>query len=85
MSRLDEWTEALCAELGIDPPGDSQRTVLDLARIVAHAIDRPAAPVTAFLAGMAVGQGRPLGDIAAAVRRLVADWPAPPGDEPAGQ
>ena len=80
MTRLDEWTQALGAELDIDPPGDSQRTVLDLARIVAHTIDRPAAPVTAFLVGMAVGTGRPLADAADLVRRLAEDWPAPASD-----
>ncbi len=60
MSTLDEWTAAVCAELGLDPSVASTRAVLDLAREVAHGVDRPAAPVTAYLLGVAVGQGQPL-------------------------
>ena len=76
MSRLDEWTEALRAELGLDGADESQRIVLDLARVVAHAVDRPAAPVTAYLLGVAVGRGQPLADAAERVRRLAGEWPA---------
>ncbi len=50
MGTLDDWTEALCAELGLDPAEATQKTVLDLARVVAHTVDRPAAPLTALLA-----------------------------------
>ena len=76
MSRLDEWTEALRAELGLDGADESQRIVLDLARVVAHAVDRPAAPVTAYLLGVAVGRGQPLAGAAERVRRLAGEWPA---------
>lgn len=76
MSRLDEWTEALRAELGLDGADESQRIVLDLARVVAHAVDRPAAPVTAYLLGVAVGQGRPLAGSAARISELAAQWAA---------
>ena len=31
--------------------------MLDVARDVAHAVERPAAPVTAYLLGVAVGRG----------------------------
>ncbi len=42
MSTLDDWTDALCAELGLDPADAGQKTVLNLARVVAHTVDRPA-------------------------------------------
>src|SRR5258708_5051381 len=45
MSTLVEWTDALCAELGLDPGDASQKMVLNLARVVAHTVDRPAAPL----------------------------------------
>jgi hypothetical protein len=76
MSTLDSWTEAACAELGIGPAEEAVRTVLDLARDVAHRVDRPAAPVTSFLLGIAVGQGQQLGDAAARLRALAEQWTA---------
>lgn len=83
MSTLDEWTEALCAELGLDP-GESQKTVLNLTRVVAHTVDRPAAPLTAYFLGLAVGRGEPLAETAARLQRLARDWGNDhPPDEPA--
>lgn len=75
MSTLDDWTAALCIELGLDP-ADSQKTVLNLARVVAHTVDRPAAPLTAYFVGVAVGRGEPLADTAQRVQRLARSWPA---------
>ena len=46
MSTLEDWASALRAELGLGPEADAQRTILDLARVVAHSVDRPAAPLT---------------------------------------
>ncbi|SDY52371.1 hypothetical protein SAMN05421684_0186 [Asanoa ishikariensis] len=54
---LDEWVRAACTELGIAPAEAQVSLVLDLARDVAHNTVRPAAPVTAFLLGLAVGRG----------------------------
>lgn len=52
---LDDWIAEVSAELGIeldvDVPG-----LLDLARVVAHGVARPAAPLTAFLIGYAAAQ-----------------------------
>jgi hypothetical protein len=76
MSVLDEWTEALCDELGIDPGNDHQKVVLNLARVVAHKVDRPAAPLTSFLLGLAVGRGEPLAETAERVQRLARGWSA---------
>jgi hypothetical protein len=78
MTRLDEWTQALCAELGVDVQDDAQRTVLDMARVVAHQVDRPAAPVTAFYLGLAVGRGQRLADAAATAQEMASGWPAAP-------
>ncbi len=47
MSTLEDWTAAVRADLGFDPEPLSTtetRAVLDMARDVAHAVDRPAAP-----------------------------------------
>ena len=82
MSTLDEWTEELCAELGLDP-GEGQKTVLDLTRVVAHTVDRPAAPLTAYFLGVAVGRGEPLAETAARLQQLARRWQKDhPSDEP---
>jgi hypothetical protein len=54
---LDEWLAEAASSLDLDPAGVDKRLVLDLARDVAHAVERPAAPVTAYLLGIAVGRG----------------------------
>jgi hypothetical protein len=80
MSTLDEWIDAACAELGLDPAVADQRAILDTARVVAHQVDRPAAPVTAFLLGIAVGRGQPLGQAVSQLVDLAERWqPGSPG------
>lgn len=55
MTDLDTWTRHLADTLGL-PATDMERTaVLDLARVAAHGVARPAAPLTTFLAGYAAG------------------------------
>jgi hypothetical protein len=75
MSTLDDWVDAACTELGLDPAVADQRAVLDLARTIAHQVDRPAAPVTAFLLGIAVGSGQQLGTAVSQLRDLADRWP----------
>ncbi|MTE23660.1 DUF6457 domain-containing protein [Microbacterium sp. ZXX196] len=53
---LEAWTRAACDRLGLDPAEVDISAVLDLARDVAHGVARPAAPLTAFLAGLAAGR-----------------------------
>jgi Domain of unknown function (DUF6457) len=74
MSTLDSWTQAACAELGIDPAMADTHAVLDLARDVAHGVQRPAAPLTAYLLGVAVGRGADLHAAAASLRALAGGW-----------
>lgn len=74
MNTLDEWAAAVCGELGLDPAALDPRLVLDLARDVAHGVARPAAPLTAYLLGVAAGQGRPPAESAARISRLASQW-----------
>jgi hypothetical protein len=71
---LDRWIEAACAELGLTPDEVAVAAVLDLARDVAHGVERPAAPLTAFLLGLAVGRGQPFNDAASRLSELAAHW-----------
>ena len=52
LEPLRNWTAELATALGVDIEVDVQ-ALLDLARDAAHAVDRKAAPVTAFLVGYA--------------------------------
>ncbi len=71
---LDEWTKAACAELGIAASEVDRDLILDLARDVAHGVARPAAPLTAYLLGLAVGRGEPARDAAARITALADTW-----------
>ncbi|MFC8798677.1 DUF6457 domain-containing protein [Promicromonospora sp. NPDC057138] len=55
MAELDSWVQALEAELGLPPGTVDVGAVLDLARDAAHAVARPAAPVTTYAVGYAEG------------------------------
>lgn len=76
MSGLDDWTITAAAELGV--AGVDRDLVLDLARDVAHGVARPAAPLTTYLLGLAVGAGADPGEAAARLTALANDWPTGP-------
>jgi hypothetical protein len=77
MNALDQWTAAACRELGLDPAEANTRLVLDLARDVAHEVLRPGAPVTAYLAGLAVGRGADPADAMTRLTALARAWERP--------
>lgn len=59
MSELEEWVTELAEALGLDSTEVADiPLILDLARDAAHGVTRPAAPLTTFLVGYAVGLGR---------------------------
>ena len=74
MATLDEWTAQVCTALRIDPAAMDARAVLDVARDVAHGVARPAAPLTAYLLGVAVGRGASPTEAAGTVSRLTEEW-----------
>ena len=80
VTTLERWVEAACGELGIEPGDCDVRLVLDLARDAAHQVERPAAPVTSFLLGLAVGRGGSMTDGADRLRALAGRWAPADGD-----
>ena len=56
---LDQWWDQVTLALEITSlaPPELMPQVLDLTREVAHGVSRPAAPLAAFLLGVAVGSG----------------------------
>ena len=78
---LKPWLNALAQSLqtpGGAPDDHTIRTVLALARDAAHEIERPAAPLTTFLVGIAVGRGATLEAAAETASALLLDSTAPP-------
>jgi hypothetical protein len=74
MNVLEEWTALVCRELGIDPARVDRNAVLDLTRDVAHGVARPAAPLTAYLVGLAQGAGTAPDDAVERLSSLAHDW-----------
>ncbi len=79
---LDDWINKLSAALEVDTEVD-QALVLDLARVAAHGVTRPAAPLTTYLLGFAAGARGATAEqveaLAARAERLAEEWehPAP--------
>ncbi|GLU47800.1 DUF6457 domain-containing protein [Nocardiopsis ansamitocini] len=77
---LTEWARIVCAELGM--PDEMDRSdvdrILDLARDAAHSVARPAAPLTTYLLGIAVGRGADPAQAAAVLSRLALEQASDP-------
>ncbi|HCT75642.1 MAG TPA: hypothetical protein DGG94_16190 [Micromonosporaceae bacterium] len=70
MSTLEEFVTAACAELGVPEAEVDTALLLELAREVAHNTVRPAAPVSTYLLGLAVGRGGNPSELAARLTAL---------------
>ncbi|MGI5487457.1 DUF6457 domain-containing protein [Microtetraspora malaysiensis] len=74
MNVLEEWTALVCRELGVDPARVDREAVLDLTRDVAHGVARPAAPLTAYLLGLAQGAGAAPEDALERLSAMARNW-----------
>jgi len=73
---MKTWTEAVCADLNL--PADANiDLILDVARVAAHSVERPAAPVTTYLLGVAVAGGMDVTEAAAKIQALAEAWQKP--------
>ncbi|GAA2359714.1 DUF6457 domain-containing protein [Dactylosporangium salmoneum] len=71
------WLSGAAGALDVPAPSPEQnRALLDLVRAVAHGVARPAGPLAAYLAGVAVGRGTDLDAACAALAVCV------PGEAP---
>lgn len=68
-AMLDDWIDEVLSELDLTDDVDVDNLLL-VAREVAHAVERRAAPVTTYLLGLAVARGASPVDAASRVRRL---------------
>ena len=74
MSILDTWIDDAEKTLGLTPgslPKDLRDDLLGVTRDVAHGVARVAAPLTCYLAGLAVARGDDPATVVAALRDLV--------------
>lgn len=78
--NLHDWIDELSDVLDVDTEVD-EALVLDLARTAAHRVERPAAPITAYLLGFAAGakdaDPEVLEALAARAQRLAEGWDRP--------
>ncbi len=78
--NLHDWIDELCDVLDVEAEID-EALVLDLARIVAHQVERPAAPITAFVLGLAAGGRKAdpeeIEKLAAQAQSLAEGWDRP--------
>ena len=75
-STMQEWVVAVKEALGLDTEVDID-LILDVAKDAAHGVQRPAAPVSTYLLGLAVAGGADPAQAAAAVQKLANSWPTP--------
>ena len=78
MAILDDWTADACRALALDPAVVDQALILDLARDAAHGVARPAAPLTTYLLGVAVGLAADPAAAAALLHSTLSAWPPQP-------
>ncbi|WP_166345405.1 DUF6457 domain-containing protein [Phytoactinopolyspora limicola] len=76
---MDPWITALCEELNVPIDDVDVGAILDLARDAAHNVERPAAPVSTFIAGYAAAlRGGGSGAVATTLdtaAELATNWP----------
>ncbi|MCB7136103.1 DUF6457 domain-containing protein [Cellulosimicrobium marinum] len=91
MTNLERWVDALVDEFGLDRDAVDMGAILALARDAAHNVERPAAPLTTFVAGYVAGVARGEGtdhaveDVVERATELALAWtpePELPGTAP---
>ncbi|WP_106850526.1 DUF6457 domain-containing protein [Blastococcus sp. Marseille-P5729] len=78
--RWHDWMVKACDQVGVDPQTVDIKAIHGLTKRVAHNIDRPLAPVSSYILGVAVGMAGASGDISKAthdalLRRLLSVVP----------
>ena len=75
--RWTDWVAAACAAVGVDRDRVDIVEIHRLSREVAHRLERPLAPVSTFILGLAVGaSGTTEEERAAALVRILDTLPA---------
>jgi molybdopterin-guanine dinucleotide biosynthesis protein A len=78
-TKMQDWVDAVKDVLGLEADVDVD-LILDVAKDAAHAVQRPAAPVTTYLLGLAVAAGADPVQAAASVSRMADGWQSSAAD-----
>lgn len=54
--RWQEWVDKAAAAVGVDAGQVDIGAIHELTKVIAHEVDRPLAPVSSFMLGLAIGQ-----------------------------
>ncbi|MFT3873469.1 MAG: DUF6457 domain-containing protein [Nocardioides sp.] len=80
--NLHDWIDELCDMLDLDTEVD-EGLILDLAKSTAHQVERPAAPISAYLLGFAAGSSgsnpEAIEEMAGRIQSLADGWDRPSG------
>lgn len=79
--RWMDWVAEASAAVGIDPAQVDIVQLHHLSKQVAHRLERPLAPVSTFILGLAVGSQRAGLDADTALQRILQTLPEPEIDE----
>ena len=76
---MNEWLQEVIRVLNLGEVTESfnesdLKAILDAARHAAHQVERPAAPATTYLMGMAVARGGDLKEISDTIEALANTW-----------
>lgn len=79
--NLHDWIDELCDVLDVEADDIDEALILDLARVAAHSVERPAAPITTFMLGLAAGARKAdpeeIERLAARAQALAEGWDRP--------
>lgn len=74
---MQKWIEAVTTELGItdiEINDALMKEILAVARDAAHNVERPAAPLSTYLMGIAVARGEDPADVARRIGGFATGW-----------
>jgi len=80
---MHKWIDTVVAALnlqGIEVTDSLMKEILAVARDAAHNVERPAAPLSTYLMGIAVAQGSDPAEVARIVGDLAQAWTQESGD-----
>lgn len=72
-TRWHHWVEQACEAVGVDPNDVDITAIHALTKRVAHNLDRPLAPVSSYILGVAVGMAAADGAVDAKIRAALMD------------
>lgn len=71
-TELETWVRTLATALDLEELAIDIPQLLELARIAAHGVTRPAAPISTFFAGYVLAhQGKSVSEVTAIIERLL--------------